>query len=709
MRTCRNITNRLFLYAKNYLFDRRSNMLKFKNARRFFAGFAAVVLMTALLTGAVAESYKATVIVDNMIVREGASLSSKKLGTLARGRVVTVLDRKDNIAKINYNGNIGYALLTSLERADEVYEVISTTARVFTKADDSSKVIATVKKGYKVTVTAIDLSGKWAKVRNGSKVGFMKMGVLKVTDDVVSAEPVTTEEKASIAKTMYINKDGVKIFSKMNKSSKVIATVKKGYSLTVTATSGEWAKVKNGSKVGYVLLSRLSETKPAGPTLEPNMAKSATVTKKINVFKNMNGDKKTGTLAKNAKVTVLAVSGDWALIELNSKRGYVKKAYLQLIEIPQVLFTATVIAAGTTVYKTASTSGKKAGTLKRGDSADVCEYNDTWAKILSGDTVLYVLKDDLWKDSYSALKSGSSGEAVKKLQTALEALGYMDSAPDGDYGTNTVEAVKRAQTALGMSADGEASNLFQQVLYGGKAPASDILSVQMKNGSVGTNVTRLQTRLNAKNYFAATIDGEYGEITAAAVKLFQKTNGLTQTGTADSATLKLLFSSDAIRNTGSPISRVESNTAPSTGKWTEDYSRSDPAQGTATDLIENVIALGLTKLGCKYVYATANGTTFDCSGFVSYCYGKYNVSLARSAYSIGYGKGTKITAISELRRGDVICFNTNESDNDLSDHVGIYLGNYQFIHASSSAGKVVISQLKDGFYNRVFSWARRVV
>ena len=61
-----------------------------------------------------------------------------------------------------------------------------------------------------------------------------------------------------------------------------------------------------------------------------------------------------------------------------------------------------------------------------------------------------------------------------------------------------------------------------------------------------------------------------------------------------------------------------------------------------------------------------------------------------------------------FQRGDIVCMNTL-TDSDLSDHVGIYLGGGKMIHASSSAAKVIISTLTSGYYNRVFSWGRRVV
>ena len=69
----------------------------------------------------------------------------------------------------------------------------------------------------------------------------------------------------------------------------------------------------------------------------------------------------------------------------------------------------------------------------------------------------------------------------------------------------------------------------------------------------------------------------------------------------------------------------------------------------------------------------------------------------------------KIVEISKLRRGDIVCFHTNLNDKDLSDHTGIYIGGGLFIHASSSAKKVIRSTLASGYYNERFSWGRRVL
>ena len=125
--------------------------------------------------------------------------------------------------------------------------------------------------------------------------------------------------------------------------------------------------------------------------------------------------------------------------------------------------------------------------------------------------------------------------------------------------------------------------------------------------------------------------------------------------------------------------------------------------------LEHVIYVAQNQLGKKYVFGATGTATFDCSGLTQYCFKQIGVTLKRTAYAEGYNdERPKISGVSGLRRGDLVFFNT-VSDGDLCDHTGIYLGSSMFIHASSGAGKVIVSNLSSGYYNRVFSWGRRVL
>lgn len=102
----------------------------------------------------------------------------------------------------------------------------------------------------------------------------------------------------------------------------------------------------------------------------------------------------------------------------------------------------------------------------------------------------------------------------------------------------------------------------------------------------------------------------------------------------------------------------------------------------------------------------SGGTTtkgYDCSGFTTYIFAKMGIELPRTSASQAE-TGTKV-AKSDLIAGDLVFFNTNGRS---ISHVGIYVGDGKFAHASSSKG-VVISNLSDSYYKTRYVTARRIM
>ena len=110
-------------------------------------------------------------------------------------------------------------------------------------------------------------------------------------------------------------------------------------------------------------------------------------------------------------------------------------------------------------------------------------------------------------------------------------------------------------------------------------------------------------------------------------------------------------------------------------------------------------------LGCSYVYGSSGPSSFDCSGFTSFLYKKQGVSLPRTSFDQG-SAGVYVEK-SALKEGDLVFF-SNRSDRRIN-HVGIYVGNNEFIHASTSTRGVVKDSLQKDYYVRNYVTARRVV
>ena len=111
-------------------------------------------------------------------------------------------------------------------------------------------------------------------------------------------------------------------------------------------------------------------------------------------------------------------------------------------------------------------------------------------------------------------------------------------------------------------------------------------------------------------------------------------------------------------------------------------------------------------LGKRYVWGATGPYRFDCSGFTSYVCKKNGVSIPRT--SINQSKVGKYVSRSNLKAGDLIFFDTSKRRRGYVNHVGIYIGNNKFIHASSAKKKVVVTSLNAPFYRSRFKWGRRM-
>ena len=139
---------------------------------------------------------------------------------------------------------------------------------------------------------------------------------------------------------------------------------------------------------------------------------------------------------------------------------------------------------------------------------------------------------------------------------------------------------------------------------------------------------------------------------------------------------------------------------------TEGYIRSDFLDLTESSSSNSDIAATAKQyLGTGYVYGGASPRGFDCSGFTMYVYSQHGYSLPHSATSQWQsGLGTRVYSISELQPGDLVFFNDpSRNAGKACSHAGIYTGDGQFIHSSSSrSGGIIVSSLTSGYYNTYF-------
>ncbi len=118
-----------------------------------------------------------------------------------------------------------------------------------------------------------------------------------------------------------------------------------------------------------------------------------------------------------------------------------------------------------------------------------------------------------------------------------------------------------------------------------------------------------------------------------------------------------------------------------------------------------ILQTAATYRGTPYRYGRSDRNGTDCSGYTTQVFRKHGVKLPRTS-SEQSKVGQKVDKTG-LKEGDLVFFKTTRGRR--VGHVGIYVGNGKFIHASSGGGKVQVNSLNDGYYNRRFVGARRVV
>ena len=127
-------------------------------------------------------------------------------------------------------------------------------------------------------------------------------------------------------------------------------------------------------------------------------------------------------------------------------------------------------------------------------------------------------------------------------------------------------------------------------------------------------------------------------------------------------------------------------------------SNSSSSSGGNSKLVE----LAKSKLGCKYVWGATAANTFDCSGLTYWCHKQIGISIPRT--SLEQSRSGKSVSKSDLQPGDLVFFKTTSAP---VGHVGMYVGNGQFIHAPNKSKPVKDDILSSSYYSSRYANASR--
>lgn len=268
---------------------------------------------------------------------------------------------------------------------------------------------------------------------------------------------------------------------------------------------------------------------------------------------------------------------------------------LSCMALPRAALAADtgVTNAKVVLRKEADKESSALQTVPEGEEVDILGKSGDWYKVRYGNFTGYMMKKYVTQSPSAAaaaaasikalgsapgiMRIGDENSDVKKLQQALDILGYYDGKIDGIYGDGTTQAVTQYQKDEGLEADGYAGTSTVTSIFGscsktsmttqpepgstasGSTSSSSSSSSKYptvssiseigsapgtsREGDSGSNVVKLQQALECLGYYDGAIDGVYGEGTVSAVKQFQKKRNMKDDGIAGTSTIRVLFGS----------------------------------------------------------------------------------------------------------------------------------------------------------------------
>lgn len=217
-----------------------------------------------------------------------------------------------------------------------------------------------------------------------------------------------------------------------------------------------------------------------------------------------------------------------------------------------------------------------------------------------------------------------------------------------------------------------------------------LASPTLSKNSRGDDVLTLQKKLYLVGYDITEFDGVYGDETAKAVSAFQRDHKISVTGIVTNVTWRALRKAKEKKGRHLPAIKSKTTVKPA------------PTEYVVGDA-NAIVSTARQFLGVPYVFGGTTPKGFDCSGLVQYVFKLNGVSIPRLAddqYRFG-----KAVSRHQMKAGDLVFFKTDASG---VSHCGIYVGEGNFLHASSSRG-VRIDSLDNEYWKPKYVGARKVI
>lgn len=380
-------------------------------------------------------------------------------------------------------------------------------------------------------------------------------------------------------------------------------------------------------------------------------------------------------LSLNQEVEIVEKAGDWYKVKHNNITGYIRKDLISTNE-EKVENNETTQATNQVSQENTTTSNNvQTNAILTENNSELGEYilvADTKLKLvptINATDVVEVKKDEkvnateIINDWVCVETKATKGWIRKdKLQREQKVEQVQEPVQEEQVKTKT-----KYINATSVNVRKEPNT------------TSEIIANALQN-------TAVTVSKEENGWSKVTLNGKEGYISSSLLSDTRQEPAKTNTTSRGTTTSRKSSKKEKSTNAQSNVANDTKTTTTSTGS----------SKGSA------IVATAKKYLGYKYVYGgTSPSTGFDCSGFTSYVYRQHGISLNRTAAG-QYSNGTYVSR-ANLQPGDLVMFGSP------INHVAIYIGGGQIIHASTPSTGVRIDSLNSGYYSRNYTGARRIV
>ncbi len=403
------------------------------------------------------------------------------------------------------------------------------------------------------------------------------------------------------------------------------------------------------------------------------------------------------------KVEVLEQNGDWYKVNFKGKEGYIYKDYLKIEEnnttseetnsdteinsstdetnnteennnAEQETHEEKVMELSDTVINTTDTyllpnfTSTKLGKIEQGTKINIVTAMANWAKVELDGKNYWIPKNVLMKEveqNEAEQTEEKQQETEQPKEDEPKEPEIKEEQPENQTQTESVEQTPQEPTEIQTEATAAyiASNAASNLR---KGPSTETESL----GKLARH-TKITIIGEQGDWYKVTYNGMEGYISKPLV------------------------------TKGEPPAETSSRSLDEP-RTTQNIQNEVPVQSGSAS---SAVAVAQQYLGSSYVSGGSSPSTgFDCSGFTQYVYGQCGISISRTSYTQA-NDGTAVSK-SELQPGDLLLFHYYGSSS--IGHVGIYVGNGQFIHAANSNRGVVYDTINSGYYADNYAGARRL-